>query len=739
MGDYAQGMTEPTQQSAQPGDFVGHAALMNPSRKPGTRHARLCLPLPRGAVTEKTPAFTLRDPQGGEHRCIATVAGALYGDGSARTVDLFCIYPWQGEHDQMEPGSIGIVGKAPSQMDFDIVYKGRAAGYNASTMLTLSAAWFKPWTFDVVMAECGALELGPAEILRQAGDYAQIKRIGTGPGGLWCELIYEIHSSLGIPSPVVPYQLRAGYCSPDVQGWSRKTGEVKIVTTNCQAWVEHADVQVQSQKHERLPGFYMSELVLDSGDGTNGNEGCYGFGQGVACYGQIILDTDPGALDARPDLLLAADAASYPPECYGMAEWAGAEEAFGAHGRIPDAAARPAIQFCEDRAKHIHRRHRGGSTGGPWGMTVMGCLPEPGSTGGQADFGVSHLGLDARFGVPDFYHPWKHDVGLNAHRGMWLREADGSAMKAANHPDLMLWSSIPNTRIPGDHYGQAEGYPSWGWARKSQQGSYYYGFNWEHYSTQQITHFAMVTGDPLARAMCGDMVEIMLATAKLSGTNARVRDPRAYARMGQTMLMLYLVTGDIRMWHRLVARYHLWTDQLRVSNDGTWSVTAVKSSWGGYWDGKTSFAMPWQEAFVAELHAGMIATAERCGHELPASFERANELHLTGLDLMGWCMTSTSRTGWSPKGVAAKAAKWNNGNGPQGPDDFIGYSGYQEWLQSAAQLHDGGKYPRLEAKRGEILMGRSETSVDSTTEVGWLSIGPEDEYPIPGDGHPDAD
>lgn len=220
---------------------------------------------------------------------------------------------------------------------------------------------------------------------------------------------------------------------------------------------------------------------------------------------------------------------------------------------------------------------------GPWSFQQYGCNPSPGNSGSQADFGVTR-----HTGVASSGHP----AGLKA--------AQRSAYQEFNRPnvfrfqDVSLWSQAarPTFFLDGrPHYTDPDSDPL-GKERRAPAGLPYprnkssdqwRPIDFEHYSMNDLTFYALLSGDRLARALCEYRCDVWMAENTYPGSlgssgstrNGPHGPSRSRGRQNQAGAQLLLVSGrsDFETWIR--ARF-------AAADLAIWESNGKPYEWAGF-------------------------------------------------------------------------------------------------------------------------------------------------------------
>ncbi|MBX3462978.1 MAG: hypothetical protein KF830_07395 [Planctomycetes bacterium] len=369
-----------------------------------------------------------------------------------------------------------------------------------------------------------------------------------------------------------------------------------------------------------------------------------GDGQGIRRPGALVprLRGDGGLGDQT---LLAACTAPL----LGATSWRDSG-AFGAFGLVPELP--PWLRGQALRA-HFALRHRAFAEaeqrpGHPFGSGPHGMARMAGQTGDQADFGTVKLSAVAASGLPSFLLEVEASVLQEACRPVHFHEADGSPVEPADHPQWVVWSGRTHWHagISPDRLGKPAPEPPFethGWTGKDR----------EHWSSNHLGAFALLTGAHWARQELANEVRLYLAGQTISPglSTSGAGAPRGAGRTALAASWMLLATGDERLRERMDARvdrvYHpqwagrtLGVDRVRPM--------AVSGPDARLLQGKVRFWNPWQDAlsavgFGASYRLTGNARARELAEELAANVVRH-----------GWLLDG-------PRCQIATAMRWQDG------------------------------------------------------------------------------
>ena len=324
-------------------------------------------------------------------------------------------------------------------------------------------------------------------------------------------------------------------------------------------------------------------------------------------------------------------------------DWGGKWLAFGA---VPEAP----MQFATPDAAHAAFLASTAQAGQMFDERSLGSRKTSGSTGAQNDFGASKGGYAVTLGDPRrIWELEHHDHGY--FRGFHHREADGSPLTHALHPNWQTWSQYSDPRLGGDMLGKPKAFRPW----SLRYGvSKYSGWDDQHRSQNyELALFALRPSYMLEQAFL-DGVESDLAQMSPGRPGA----PRAQGRLLMVWAnWLLLLDGPARekvranMDRRLENALRSWSgkglsdDKVRVIKGNVNDARVIKDvdAW-----------MPWQENIACMGYfAGWRVTGDERYRDLAIALARAVTRGAFFKDANGWHVcTGVPWNGGEPLGSA---------------------------------------------------------------------------------------
>ncbi|MBL8732687.1 MAG: hypothetical protein JNN13_09995 [Planctomycetes bacterium] len=275
--------------------------------------------------------------------------------------------------------------------------------------------------------------------------------------------------------------------------------------------------------------------------------------------------------------------------------------AFGPFGVVPDLPPWLAGNAARDHLAHRHRvfvDRAGGGGGDPFAAFPFGLAKMAGQTGDQGDFGVCKLSLVAATGLPSLLLEAELSVMQEACRPVHFFEADGSPVDPADHPDWVVWSGRTHWHadVSKDRLGKPVPAPRFeanGWTGKDR----------EHWSSNYLAAFALLTGSHWARAELANEARLYLAGQTLAPqlSTSNTGAPRGAGRTALAAAWNLLVSDDPLLRRRMNERldqveYPQWSG--RELAPGQVRAYGVNRPDPRMLQGKFPYWNPWQDALA---------------------------------------------------------------------------------------------------------------------------------------------
>lgn len=305
---------------------------------------------------------------------------------------------------------------------------------------------------------------------------------------------------------------------------------------------------------------------------------------------------------------------------YGVAaNWA-SSHAFGPFGHVPnppawitDGGRAAAIQHWQtfENAQVV--------PGLPWEDRPMGLLPYAASTGTQHDFGVHKLVEIFASSMPHGIEEARYMAGEEAYRPVHFREADGTPMRAVNHPQFISRGGRPHwsSSVCPDRLGkpQPEVSPTGrtnGWTGKDD----------EHWSSLTLASTYLLTRSWSLQAELENEAEIYLESQTVPSVHGdeptnNMGTGRAVGRSLLTMSWNWVCTGRADIFERMRRRVEecVIPQHYGIQHGGVVQPLSVQPpdprsiGSGDYW-------APWEEGLAV---VGVAAYAEISANQNAAS------------------------------------------------------------------------------------------------------------------------
>jgi hypothetical protein len=435
-------------------------------------------------------------------------------------------------------------------------------------------------------------DLQPAEVLEDAAARrVELWRCRLGESGIVCEaLLTAWRGQLHLGCDVAVF-----FSDPRTQAMAVTVDELTMESHGHALVLRHAGrFGVQTRENDQRDGSRCSLLrACELGDG-----------QGIRRTGVLV----PPYADLDQVAVQTMLAATICPPLAATDRWKGTGT-WGAFGVVPGP---PPGMASEGAVRaHLAQRHAGfvrdeaAARGDPFWNGPLGLARNPAQTGDQNDFAVAKLGLVAGTGLPSLLYELEASVLQEACRPVHFFEADGTPVRAEDHPRWVVWSGRThwNCQVSPDRLGKPCPEPRFqrhGWNGKDRQ----------HWSTNYAAAHCLLTGAHWLRRELANEVELFLAGETIDPAHT-TSGPGAPRGVGRTLLAgcwLYLCTGDDRLRRRIDARVEqvIWpgwphrdVDPARVR------PYSIGDPDGRMLDGKRAYWNPWQEA-IAVMGLGAV-------------------------------------------------------------------------------------------------------------------------------------
>lgn len=353
-------------------------------------------------------------------------------------------------------------------------------------------------------------------------------------------------------------------------------GNVNLLVRGARASLRHASMK-QLSKTVSGPDTTIGLLT------TSEASGFFPDGASQALTGALLFGLEPTA----NDLSAAAET------------WRGMDEddVFAVATTWPDSVAYgpfgyvlPRPPWCPDdatyRSRAVQRAVRDYNDGnviggGPWAVQQYGANPRPGDSGAQNDFGAHrHHGV-ASSGHPAGLKAAQRSAYQDFCRPNVFRFADVSLWSQAQRPTFM-WTGRPEHRDQNaDMLGRERRDISNRPYPRNATDRRWAPYDQQHYSMNDLTFYAMLSGDLLARELCNYRADVWMAEHTYPGSPGggfaadAVRPGRDRGRPWQAAMQLLLVNGraDFEAW----TRERFTTRELEI-----WEARGTSDEWCGF-------------------------------------------------------------------------------------------------------------------------------------------------------------
>ncbi len=396
-------------------------------------------------------------------------------------------------------------------------------------------------SIEVIVEKGGETHRAQPDLVKVLEENAA-RRVGllrcrVGDTGIVAELTIEIyagqaHAYLG---------LGFFFSDPESEAMQIDLDELRVETKGMALILRHAAVHGVQQQNSTT-GSRVSLL----------RNTYLGDGQGIRRLGALV----PPLREDNSIRNLTWGAASICPPL-AATDWRNSG-ALGAFGYVPDfppwlneSSVRTAL--ARRHAAFVRMSQSAVEKGDPFRDDGFGLARFAGQTGDQSDFGVVKMQAVAGTGIPSFLFEVEFGVLKEGCRPVHFFEADGEPVQAAEHPDWVVWDGRTHwhQNVSIDRLGKSHPGPRWerhGWTGKDRQ----------HWSSNYISAFYLLTGEPQIRLELENEVQLYLAAQTLRPelTTSGPGAPRGAGRTLLSACWLYLCTGDERVLNRMRRRMH---------------------------------------------------------------------------------------------------------------------------------------------------------------------------------------
>lgn len=275
-------------------------------------------------------------------------------------------------------------------------------------------------------------------------------------------------------------------------------------------------------------------------------------GQAHDWWGDLLFH-DPRITPPDAARRISTFAAQLYQPLFGVATNWDSSYAFGPFGHLPEAP--PWITDGGRQAALIRRATFDqwlSQRGTTWEDRPLGLIQYAASTGLQHDFGVAKLVDTFYSAMPDNLEEARHCAAEEAHRPVHFREADGTPLRATDHPDWVALAGRAHYSdlVSPDRLGKpvpelSAVQNAHGWTGKDA----------EHWSSNTLAAAYLLTGSHSLRMELENEVELFksshtLPSLKPGWTTNAIGRGRAVGRTLLTMSWVYLCTGrrDLSDW-----------------------------------------------------------------------------------------------------------------------------------------------------------------------------------------------
>lgn len=546
---------------------LGKIRVWNPTTHVVTTTVTTVLPFAQGVYRGGSPFRATNATSEPSEHVVQERVGMLWPDGSWRyaRIHFRCDCP------------PGVDGKLVT------IERGQASivptfALHADVAATLGIGW-PLWNFGVGSDGVDVLHANQFTVIEQTPLTLVLRyraRVPNTP--FWCELFIQLQNGqrharwwkwYGNSWIDDPLRTSVDYTLP---------GHIDLIVRGARVAVRHAALK------EQLRTVTGPDTILRLMASTEAS-GFFPDGAAQALTGVLLFGLEPTALD------LGAEAETwrgmYEDDVFAVATTWRESVAFGPFGHVlPRPPWVPDDETYRARAvqRAIIEYSDGAITGGgPWAWQQYGCNPSPGDSGTQRDFGAHRYQGVASSGHPAGLKAAQRSAYQDFCRPNVFRFADVSPWSQAARPTF-FWSGRPQHRdINADPLGKErrdignEAFP------RNDPNRKWRCYDRQHYSQNDLAFYALLTGDLLARELCGYRADVWMAEHTYPGSPGggfsgdNVDPGRGRGRPWQVAMQLLLVNGrdDFEAW----CRERFTTRELAIweSKDNSWEWASFGS------------------------------------------------------------------------------------------------------------------------------------------------------------------
>lgn len=512
--------------SAGTAQFLSHVRIVNQSARERADWATATIPFPRGVWT---PGRTYHVPG---YISEVTPFGAKWPDGTARFGQLTVWLHLSAGQEIVLP----VVEGTPAMPPFLVSPWVEHGLKTLDLSLTVGFRRGNPVTTS----------MQPIQVVSSTPLKKVVLFRGYVPGS---DLVYDMWLTSFSYADHMPFELRVTNSRAGSSRWEQQVEYIDFSVTGATPHIHASRRKGVGPVRFGNTGPSVVRLL--------GREMLYD-GQGQEWLGELIffhpmIPTPGGAteLDMRRETLAAVMQSQF----WGCStDWAASQTygPFGFVSPIPpwiNDGGRAAVE--ERRSSYISWLQNDGD---PWMDWPMGLIAHPGAPGDQHDFGAAKLIDIVASGMPHGIEEARMNATEEACRPVHHREADGSPVKSANHPNWVAWDGRTHFHsvISPDRLGKPFPEPplnAHGW----------YGRDVEHWSSLVLTGAYLLTGSHSLRYELDNEAELYLATRTLPSekpgwTTNGMGASRAVGRTLLSMAWNYIATGNEAVRQRMSDR-----------------------------------------------------------------------------------------------------------------------------------------------------------------------------------------